>query len=127
MEIISLGAFAILFAVICAIIANSKGLSPGKWCLIGLFLGPIGFIWVLATAKNETYLDIERVLSGSFKRCPLCAEVIKTEATVCKHCGGKQAGDISPKPTKTYWVCGRCNETTETQKNTCANCGAAKV
>jgi hypothetical protein len=43
-----------------------------------------------------------RMHSGSIKKCPDCAEIIKREAAVCKHCGkilkikagGKQKGGI---------------------------------
>lgn len=65
--------------------------------------------------------------AGNGTRCKHCAEVIKTGASVCKHCGGQQKDSPSPTQPKTYWVCGKCNETTETIKNTCWNCGAHKV
>lgn len=127
MEITSLLVWSIIFAVVTAIIANTKGLSPGKWTVIGFILGPIGVIWVLVTAKDQSTLEAESLRSGKFKKCPLCAEVIKKEASVCKHCGGVQTMNQTPSQEKTFWVCGKCNETTETAKNTCWSCGAPKV
>jgi RNA polymerase subunit RPABC4/transcription elongation factor Spt4 len=127
MNIGSLLVWSIIFAVVTAIIANTKGLSPGKWTFIGFFLGPIGVIWALVTAKDQSTLEAESLRSGKFKKCPLCAEVIKKEASVCKHCGGDQTTNQTPRQEKTFWVCGKCNETTETAKNTCWSCGAPKA
>jgi RNA polymerase subunit RPABC4/transcription elongation factor Spt4 len=127
MDIGSLLVWSIIFAVVTAIIANTKGLSPGKWTVIGFVLGPIGVIWALVTAKDQSTLETESLMSGKFKKCPLCAEVIKKEASVCKHCGGDQTANQTPRQEKTFWVCGKCNETTETAKNTCWSCGAPKV
>lgn len=127
MEITSLLVWSIAFTVISAIAANNKGLPLGKWATIGFILGPIGVIWVLVTAKDEAVQEAKSLSTGKFKKCPFCAEVIKKEASVCKHCGGQQASAISPSASKTYWVCSKCNETTETAKNTCWSCGAPKV
>jgi len=127
MEIVSLLVWSIAFAFITTIVANTKGLSLGKWAAIGFILGPIGVIWVLVTAKDQSALEAESLRSGKFKKCPLCAEVIKKEAAVCKHCGGDQAKHSTPAQQKTFWVCGKCNETTETGKNTCWSCGAPKA
>lgn len=127
MEITSLLVWSVVFAAITTIVANTKGLSLGKWAAIGFILGPIGVIWVLVTAKDASALEAQSLSTGKFKKCPLCAEVIKKEATVCKHCGGQQASAPSASAQKTYWVCVKCNETTETAKNTCWSCGAPKV
>lgn len=53
-------------------------LTPILVILIVAFLPPI--------EKN-----IERKMLDEFeaRRCPRCAELVKMEATVCKHCGGK--------------------------------------
>jgi RNA polymerase subunit RPABC4/transcription elongation factor Spt4 len=127
MEIVSLLVWSLAFAAVTTIVANTKGLSMGKWFAIGFILGPIGVIWSLVTAKDESALEAKSLSTGKFKKCPSCAEVIKKDAEVCKHCGGQQASAPSAGLQKTYWVCSKCNETTETAKNTCWSCGEAKV
>lgn len=127
MEIVSLIVWSIVFSGVCAIIANTKGLSVGKWAAIGFILSPIGLIWALVTTKDTSALEAQSLSTGKHKKCPFCAEVIKKEASVCKHCGGQQPSAATLSQSQTYWVCGKCNETTETAKNTCWSCGSPKV
>lgn len=127
MEIVSLIIWSIIFSVVCYIVASTKGLALGKWAVIGFVLGPIGLIWVLVTEKDDSMLEAKSLRSGQFKKCVFCAEVIKKDATLCKHCRGQQPSDFSKGSQKTYWVCGKCNETTETVQNSCWSCGAPKI
>lgn len=62
-----------------AVIASSKKRSVFSWFLLGFFLGPIALLIVGLMGRSETPGDDER-------KCPYCAEIIKKEATVCKHC-----------------------------------------
>jgi hypothetical protein len=84
MEVIySLVGLSIVMAVIPAYIAKSKGRSFGLFLFYGLMLGPIAIIHALVM-KGET--GAAQGGQGS-KKCPYCAETIKQEAIVCKHCG----------------------------------------
>jgi hypothetical protein len=70
--------FWVVCALLCAFIASSKGINGFGWFLLGLLLGPFGVLFVLfdkASPKEK----------GEVK-CPFCAEYIKKEAVVCKHC-----------------------------------------
>jgi zinc-ribbon domain len=44
--------------------------------IVSILFGPIG--WLIAVLN-----------SGKLRKCPFCAELVKPEAVVCKHCGHK--------------------------------------
>ena len=64
----------LLLSVIPAYIAQTKGKSFGAWYVYGLFLLPITFVHSLILGRDD-------------RKCPHCAELVKLEAIVCKHCG----------------------------------------
>lgn len=64
-------------AMVGYIAAGRKGLSPAAGILGGMILGilsPLMFCVSGTTRKDAS------------RKCPFCAEWVKAEATVCKHC-----------------------------------------
>lgn len=76
----------ILCGVICAVIASNKGRSGGGWFLLGCLLGPLGIVLALVVGKDEKVVAAAALKAGTAVKCPACAELIKPEANVCKHC-----------------------------------------
>jgi hypothetical protein len=73
-----------LFASIAWFIANiaeRKGRSWPTFFILSL-LFPI-VVWIIVAAIST---DTSTLRSGT-KKCPKCAEVVKEEAVLCKHCG----------------------------------------
>lgn len=81
---------ACLFGAIAMTIAKGKGRGAGSWFFIGFLLGPFGLIWSLVVGKDIEALEHSQLHDGSLKKCPYCAELIKPEAVICKHCGRDQ-------------------------------------
>ena len=80
-----------LFAIFVGVYASSYCERTGfGWFLLGLFISPLlAFIILLAIGKNK----------DAFKKCPQCAETIKSEAKICKFCHSEQTV-VFKKPSK---------------------------
>jgi hypothetical protein len=70
---------------------------------ISILLGPIG--WIIAMVSR-----------GKLRKCPFCAEGVKPEAKVCRHCGRELPANAVkppapsakpyPQPVMTFWMLG---------------------
>ena len=69
---------------IAALIANQAAIKGRNWqsfFVLSLFFPFIMWIVVLVITTDQS-----QPTSGT-KKCPKCAEYVKVEATLCKHCG----------------------------------------
>jgi hypothetical protein len=85
---------AILLGLIPAAIASSKGRSFGAWWLYGALLFIVALPHALIMRPDMRGQDRDAALSG-FRKCPFCAEYVRPEAVVCKHCG-RDLPDVAP-------------------------------
>lgn len=79
----------ILAGLVAAVIANQKGRNWAFWGLASAFL-PFLVIPLLFLPSV--------LAAGRTKKCPFCAEVIKQEASVCKHCHREQPVEMRRCP-----------------------------
>lgn len=79
MEIFAILTIWLICGVVSAVIASNKGRNVAGWFALGMLFGLIAII-IVAAIPSLT-------VDGKTKRCPHCAELVKTEATVCRHCG----------------------------------------
>jgi hypothetical protein len=93
----------IALSVVVGIAGSARGRSGFGWFLIALIFSPlIGLIAVLVLPnlkiEQKAKADFDQLLKTHVK-CPDCAELVKAEASVCKHCGCKlipQKVDLKP-------------------------------
>lgn len=123
-----------LIWVCCAIgasaIANEKNRSWVDWLIIGFLLGP--FAVLIIGFMPTWYPPVKQ------KKCPFCAELIKQDAIVCKHCGKDISIDgLKPLEDKDnlkfkkidhpcppyYKQCPKCLELSLVELEECPKCG----
>lgn len=73
---------SVIAGAICSMIAEGKNRSQVGWFLIGFFFSLFGVILALVVGDSEGGHTSGR----EEKKCPHCAELVKLEAAVCKHC-----------------------------------------
>ncbi|GAD89166.1 hypothetical protein VHA01S_016_00230 [Vibrio halioticoli NBRC 102217] len=80
----------IFLSLYCGIYASRKGRSGLGFFLIALLFSPIiSFILALIFSPTQSKVEEQAMSSGELRKCPMCAESIKSEAIICKHCGSK--------------------------------------
>jgi predicted RNA-binding Zn-ribbon protein involved in translation (DUF1610 family) len=100
-------------ALIGALAAQRRGFS-----VIGGLLGGaiLGFL-------SPLMFFVDGIVSSSEKqvKCAHCAEWIKREAKVCKHCHR----DVDPQPALGIKTCPECGAVAGVQRQICRECGAS--
>ena len=84
----------LILSAIPAYIAQTKGKSFGTWYVYGILLLPIALIHSLVVEKDIAEMEA-RALSEGNKKCPCCAELVKREAIICKHCRSELKVEVS--------------------------------
>jgi hypothetical protein len=74
-------------AVMCWVVANSKGRFAGIWFLLGIFLGIFALIAVAAMPSVGKKTGSPS--PSTHVKCPDCREFVFKDASRCKHCGIK--------------------------------------
>lgn len=106
----------IALCIVAAVIASNKGRSGFGFFLLAFFLSPlVGIIAALVAGPNTANIEQKHIDSGEQRKCPHCAELIKVDAKVCKHCGR----DVPVSETK---PCPHCGEPVKPDQMQCYGC-----
>ena len=69
--------WTIFGALVGALAAQRKGFSMVLGILGGMLLGPLALLMLFVTGVGG---------GDARRKCPFCAEWVKAEATICRHC-----------------------------------------
>lgn len=82
---------AILLGLIPAAIAQGKGRSFVGFWIYGALLFIVALPHSLLMSSDPRSVEAKQLSDGVNKKCPHCAEIIKTEARVCRYCSREVA------------------------------------
>lgn len=81
-----LAVFAFFGACVCGGVASARGRSGIGWFLVGLLIWPVALIFLLVLPRNQKVVEKRQIEDGELVRCSQCAELIRPDARICKHC-----------------------------------------
>lgn len=73
--------YAMILGLLPALIANRKGRSFIVWWAYGMLIFVVAIVHSVLLKPTD-----ESLFKQGMKKCPYCAEMIKGEAAVCRHC-----------------------------------------
>ena len=88
---------AIVFGLIGLVYALAKGSRFANYLLLGLLLGPIGFLIALRLDERADDAQTRARHAAARAPCPMCREPVAKGAKICPHCRSPLVWPRQPK------------------------------
>lgn len=79
--------FLLLMGYMSGKIAEKKGRSFGGFFTLGMFFPIIGLIAAAMASVDQKKKEEQMLKSHEFKKCTACAELVRSDAQICRFCG----------------------------------------
>lgn len=80
-------------ALVCSSMAQSRGRPSGGWFVAGLFFPLLAAVVLGVLPPTEAKAEELALAEGQAIRCPRCQELVRPEASRCRHC----TTDLEPR------------------------------
>ncbi len=77
--------WVVIWGLLGLVIGQRRNQSPIGAILISALFGPIGLLIVAVNTPDKKVIAKKEKAEG-LRKCPFCAEMIKSEAMVCRFC-----------------------------------------
>jgi hypothetical protein len=78
----------LVLSILVGVWASKRGHGWAGMYLVSTFFTPIlGALIEAVRGRDVAVLEERQVQSGDAKRCPACAELVRSDAKKCRHCG----------------------------------------
>ena len=127
MDCVTTLAIWIILAMVGFYIGNNKG-RGSEGFFLGLILGPLGLLIAIFMKPKAKSLEGTALIPGTTRKCPFCAELVKREAVICKHCQRDlpPEADLIPELPAAlqpgYSRCPECNAAVNDESVKCWSC-----
>ena len=76
----------VLFGLLAGAIGAARNVGFWLHAIIGFLFGPVGVLTALLFKPSVDEKFNKEGKSSGLVKCPFCAEIVKAEARICKHC-----------------------------------------
>lgn len=94
----------VLWGFFCVLVGNyaqRKGFDRATNTVLAVFFSPLlMFLIVASRSARPAAVELAAIQSGSARKCPSCAELVKAEAVKCRYCGS----ELTPVPRETVEI-----------------------
>lgn len=78
-----------LFSLLVGVLGARMGRNGFLWFVLSVLISPVIAAIILLVIGRAVEADPNRPTPDTHVSCPDCAELVRNEARVCKHCGCK--------------------------------------
>lgn len=77
----------IFLSIVAGVIASKKGRSGWGFFWLSIFLSPlVGIVCAALASPDRVKMEKAQLSDPSYRQCPYCKEVIRRDASRCRHC-----------------------------------------